>query len=128
MGGIRAARSGLVWEWFRVLDEMVKQPKILLMENVIGLLVKHNGENYSALHMALVERGYQCGAIVLNASLFLPQSRPRVFIIAVHNECQIPSNIISDSPCWFHNKNAIEIGMRLPNWIWWSTEKPSNQK
>ncbi|MCQ5042519.1 DNA cytosine methyltransferase [Dysosmobacter welbionis] len=34
MGGIHAARSGLVWEWLRVLDEMTQKPKILLLENV----------------------------------------------------------------------------------------------
>ena len=33
--------------------------------------------------MAPVQRGYDVGAIVLDAS-FLPQSRPRVFVIAVN--------------------------------------------
>lgn len=83
IGGIHAERSGLVWEWLRVLDEMGQKPKILLLENVAGLLSTHNGDNYRVLHMALVERGYDCGAIMLNASYFVPQSRPRVFIIAV---------------------------------------------
>ncbi|WP_294844884.1 DNA cytosine methyltransferase, partial [uncultured Gemmiger sp.] len=34
IGGIHASRSGLVWEWLRVLDEMDNKPKILLLENV----------------------------------------------------------------------------------------------
>ena len=38
IGGIHASRSGLVWEWLRVLDEMDNKPKILLLENVAGLL------------------------------------------------------------------------------------------
>ncbi len=79
IGGIHAARSGLVWEWLRVLDEMVKRPKVLLLENVAGLLSTNGGNNYRILHTALVERGYKCGAILLNASHFVPQSRPRVF-------------------------------------------------
>ena len=29
MGGIRAKRSGLVWEWLRVIDEMPQRPSIL---------------------------------------------------------------------------------------------------
>ena len=69
MGGIHAARSGLVWEWLRVLDEMDKKPKLLLLENVPGLLSSNNGNNYRTLHMALISRGYDCGAIILNASL-----------------------------------------------------------
>lgn len=124
IGGIHASRSGLVWEWLRILDEMEEKPKILLLENVAGLLSTNNGDNYSVLHLALVKRGYQCGAILLNASCFVPQSRPRVFIIAVKKECKIPSELIGDAPCWLHNKVATELGRILPNWIWWKAEKP----
>lgn len=128
MGGIHAARSGLVWEWFRVLDEMTQKPKILLLENVAGLLSTNNGDNYRVLHMALVERDYDCGAIMLNASHFVPQSRPRVFIIAVKHGETIPEELVGDGPCWLHNKAATELGRLLPNWIWWKTEKPTRRK
>ena len=46
IGGIHASRSGLVWEWLRVLDEMDDKPKILLLENVAGLLSTNGGDNY----------------------------------------------------------------------------------
>lgn len=128
LGGIHAARSGLVWEWLRVLDEMDEKPKILLLENVSGLLSTNNGDNYRVLHMALVERGYDCGAIMLNASHFVPQSRPRVFIIAVMHGEAIPEELIGDGPCWLHNKAATELGNSLPNWIWWQTEKPAKRQ
>lgn len=128
IGGIHAARSGLVWEWLRVLDEMATKPKLLLLENVLGLLSTNNGENYRVLHMALVDRGYDCGAIVLNASYFVPQSRPRVFVIAVLRGARIPSELVGEGPCWLHNKAAIELGQSLPNWIWWKTSKPSERK
>lgn len=128
MGGIHAARSGLVWEWFRVLDEMTQKPKILLLENVAGLLSTNNGDNYRVLHMALVERDYDCGAIMLNASHFVPQSRPRVFIIAVKHGETIPEELVGDGPCWLHNKAATELGRLLQNWIWWKTEKPTRRK
>ena len=124
LGGIRAARSGLVWEWLRILDEMINPPKLLLLENVSGLLSTNNGDNYRALHMALVERGFMCGAILLNADHFVPQSRPRVFVIAVHKGSIIPKDLMGDGPNWLHNKAAIDLGNSLPNWIWWTTEKP----
>ena len=92
MGGIHAARSGLVWEWLRVLDEMTQKPKILLLENVAGLLSTNNGDNYRVLHMALVERDYDCGAIMLNASHFVPQSRPRVFTVPAGFTTKPPPN------------------------------------
>lgn len=128
MGGIHAARSGLVWEWLRILDEMDEKPKLLLLENVSGLLSTNNGENYRVLHMALVERGFDCGAIMLNASYFVPQSRPRVFIIAVKHGENIPAELVSNGPCWLHNKAAIDLGNSLPGWIWWKTEKPPKRK
>lgn len=124
IGGIHASRSGLVWEWLRVLDEMDEKPKILVLENVSGLLSTNGGDNYRAIHMALIKRGFDCGAIVLNASHFVPQSRPRVFMIAVRQDCAIPSELIGDGPCWLHNKAAAELGQTLPGWIWWKTEKP----
>ena len=128
LGGIHASRSGLVWEWLRVLDEMLEKPRILVLENVTGLLSSYGGANYRALHMALVERGYNCGAIVLNAALFVPQSRPRVFVIAVQRESKIPSHLTSDTPCYLHNNAAIDLGMSLPGWIWWYADKPLSRQ
>ncbi len=128
LGGIHASRSGLVWEWLRVLDELKTKPKILLLENVTGLLSTNHGENYRVLHNAIVERGYDCGAIVLNASLFVPQSRPRVFIIAVKQGYELPRDLVGDGPCWLHNQSAIELGKTLSHWIWWQTDKPPKRK
>ena len=124
LGGIHASRSGVVWEWLRVLDEMEVKPRILALENVTGLLSANGGDNYRVLHMALVGRGYDCGAIVLNASQFVPQSRPRVFVIAVQHGYEIPAYLTGDAPCWLHNKAASELGQSLPGWIWWQAEKP----
>lgn len=124
IGGIDACRSGLVWEWLRILDEMPEKPRILVVENVVGLLSTNDGNNYRKLHTALTDRGYDCGAIVLNASLFLPQSRPRVFIIAVQHGLHIPEELIGQGPCWLHTETAAKLGKTLPGWIWWHTEKP----
>ena len=127
ISGIRAARSGLVWEWLRILDEMPEKPKILALENVIGLLSAHQGENYRLLHRALAERGYRAGAVVLNASHFVPQSRPRVFVIAVAKDCEIPAELVGAGPSWLHNRAAAELGKALQaeGWIWWKTPEPA---
>ena len=127
MGGIYAERSGLVWEYLRVLDEMKEKPRVLALENVTGLLSANGGANYEYLHNALVERGYKCGAICLNSMVFVPQSRPRVFVIAVHKDISIPSYLIGTGPNWLHNGAAIDLGKRLDNWIWWKAEKPTSK-
>ena len=46
MGGLAASRSGLFWEWLRVLDEMPEKPKVLALENVVGLLSASVGRAY----------------------------------------------------------------------------------
>lgn len=125
MRGIYAERSGLVWEWLRVMDEMAERPRILALENVSGLLSTDGGRNYISLHEALAARGFRCGAIAINADLFVPQSRPRVFVIAVKREVQIPDNLIDSKPNWLHNKAATDIADKLDDWIWWKTEKPA---
>ena len=124
IGGIHASRSGLVWEWLRVYDAMNEKPKVVILENVVGLLSTNNGDNYRALHHALVDRGFVCGAVVLNASRFVPQSRPRVFVIAVQSNVALPQDVHSDVPCWLHNKAAKELGPSLANWVWWNAPEP----
>ena len=73
IGGIHANRSGLVWQWLRILDELGDDaPRVVCLENVVGLVSSRKGEDYRQLHSALVERGYRVGAVLLNADWFVP--------------------------------------------------------
>ncbi len=128
MGGIDAKRSGLVWEWLRILEEMPEPPALLLIENVVGLLSANSGANYLKLHSSLLKLGYKSGAIVLDASNFVPQSRPRVFVIAVQKDISIPNELLDIGPNWLHNKAAADLGRSLSDWIWWKAEKPKARK
>ena len=128
MGGIDAKRSGLIWEWIRILSEMPEKPSLLLIENVTGLISADKGANYSKLHYALTNLGYKSGAMLINASHFVPQSRPRVFVIAVHQDIPIPAELQDVGPNWLHTKAATNLGKTLPNWIWWRAEKPLKRR
>ena len=44
------------------------------------------------------QAGYYVGAIVVNASLFVPQSRPRLFGIGVHESAYLPEGLTADGP------------------------------
>lgn len=128
LGGIDAKRSGLVWEWLRILQEMPEKPALLLIENVAGLLSTNTGANYTKLHYALLGLGYKSGAILIDAALFVPQSRPRVFVIAVKKDMPIPVELCDSGPNWLHNKAAATLGRALPYWIWWRADKPPKRK
>jgi DNA (cytosine-5)-methyltransferase 1 len=75
-----------------------------------------------------LDLGYKSGAMLINAVHFVPQSRPRVFVIAVRGDIIIPQDLIDNQPNWLHNKAAADLGKVLPEWIWWRTEKPPKRR
>lgn len=83
-GGLGAARSGAFfgfWRLMEALGEEGRAPRLIVVENVTGLLTSHGGADFAAITARLAARGYYVSATVLNASDFVPQSRPRLFII-----------------------------------------------
>ncbi|MBI3871644.1 MAG: DNA cytosine methyltransferase [candidate division Zixibacteria bacterium] len=125
--GIHSKRSGLVWEWLRVMDEMPSRPPIVVAENVTGLISAHGGGNYRALHLALVDRGYKVGALMLDAAHWLPHSRPRVFIVGVDRHIAT-EDLESKGPGWVHPRAIISVASQLPQWVWWYLPEPRNRK
>jgi DNA (cytosine-5)-methyltransferase 1 len=123
-GGIRDSRSGLVWEWLRIMNEAgVRRPPILALENVVGLVSAKRGEHYRTLHRELAGLGYRVGAMILDAILWLPQSRPRVFIVAVRSDIST-STFEADGPSWNHPKSLTAAAKGLESWVWWALPRP----
>lgn len=77
LGGINAGtRSGLFWEWIRILKELGKQgkrPPVLVAENVVGFVVADQGKHFELAYRALRDLGYRVGAVVIDAKAFVPQ-------------------------------------------------------
>lgn len=126
--GIHAARSGLVWEWLRIIDEMPLKPRLLVAENVAGLVSSAGGNHYRSLHKALTSRGYVAGAVLIDAVRWIPQSRPRVFIIAVQRGVAIPKIVLGDGPCWLQPDAVCRAAEGLDCWIWWRAPEPPPRK
>jgi DNA (cytosine-5)-methyltransferase 1 len=132
LNGMNAGtRSGLFWEWIRVLDEMAaagKQPPVLVAENVVGFLISRQGIHFKEAHDALRKRGYRAGALVIDARLFVPQSRPRAFIIAALEGIAL-EELTQEAPSKpFHSEAIIKAAQEIDRsgWIWWSLPVPSN--
>jgi DNA (cytosine-5)-methyltransferase 1 len=124
INGIYASRSGLVWDWLRVLDELDKQPPLLVAENVLGLLSSNGGSGYIDLHNALVERGYNVGPLLVDAKWFLPQSRPRVFVVAAKQDIPI-SLFSSGGESWARTGRIFDdLSRRLGNLVSWDIKRP----
>lgn len=124
IAGIHGERSGLVWQWLRVMDETKKRIPILAIENVAGLVSAHGGSHYRSLHEALAGRGYLVGAMLLDAVRWIPQSRPRVFVVAVDDKVDIPGRLVSGGPNWLHPRSIVRAAHGLDRWIWWRMPEP----
>jgi len=127
MNGLAGKRSGLVWEWLRIMDEMPRRPKLLVAENVLGLVAAEGGRHYRAIHKALQSRGYKSGVVVLDAINWVPQSRPRVFIVSVPKETDI-SMFSTPFPGWAHHTAVVRAGAGLADWVWWKIPQPGPKK
>jgi len=79
--GLKGNHTSLFFELMRLVE--AKRPKVLLLENVQGLLNSHKGCDFGVILMELIARGYAVSWRVMNARYFgVAQSRPRVFICA----------------------------------------------
>ena len=133
LSGIRrGTRSGLFWEWLRVLDEKAqttRKPTVLVAENVVGFLAADGGANFEKAYKALRSRGYLAGAVVVDAKLFVPQSRPRTFLIAVDESVPTTGLTVSNSSALFHPDSVMRAARLVadPKWIWWSLPEPTGR-
>ena len=126
--GLKGDRSGTFWPFWKLLKSLANEnraPRLVVLENVCGALSSHDGKDFAAISAALSNNGYRFGAVVMNAIHFLPQSRPRLFIIGVLKSSVIPATLASDSPTGeWHSSALVEAYGKLSkrsqsSWVWW---------
>ncbi len=114
--------------------QKVADPASSRLENVCGTLSSHGGKDFATICAAFNQSGYSVGALVIDASLFVPQSRRRLFVIGVRAGVGLPENLAGDSPssawCTQALTGAYE---KLPSsvkagWIWWKLPLPPPRK
>lgn len=132
-GGLKSERSGSFWPFWKLMQGLgceKRNPKIILLENVYGALTSHGGQEFSTLCSALVEIGYSVGAVVIDAAHFVPQSRTRLFVIAVRSGLAVPDECLANgpNPLW-HPCAVLKAGQQLSRkvidqWVWWNIPQP----
>lgn len=60
----------------------VKQPKLLLLENVSNIVNHDKGKTFKVLKRVIQDLGYELSSRVLNSETLVPQRRKRCFMIA----------------------------------------------
>ena len=133
--GLQGDRSGTFKPFWNLIQGMVvtnRKPKLIVLENVVGALTSHGGRDFTAICQSLSGSGFKIGAMVIDAVHFLPQSRPRLFIVGVQSEGQIPPHLASPLPHQFwHTRSVREAHARLPErlrklWLWWQLPMPTD--
>jgi DNA (cytosine-5)-methyltransferase 1 len=132
--GLDGERSGTFWPFWdlmRKLSKAERGPRTIVLENVCGALTSHGGRDFAAISSALVGSNYRFGALVVDAIKFLPQSRPRLFFIAVAGDQSIPPALRATSPLspW-HPQALLQAQSTLSEyakskWVWWTLPQPT---
>lgn len=134
--GLKGERSGTFWPFWNLMKALVQEgraPKIIVLENVCGTLTSHEGKDFTAICSAFQEEDYLFGAVVIDAVRFVPQSRPRLFIIGVRRGVKIPPVLSGGPSAAWHTRSVRTAYDRLPaelkeNWIWWNFPEPPERK
>jgi DNA (cytosine-5)-methyltransferase 1 len=131
--GLSGARSGSFWPFrdlMRTLGAEGRAPRLIVLENVAGALTSSGGRDFAAIGAALSDAGYRFGALVIDAARFVPQSRPRLFIVAAHASRRIPEALTGPTPDQVWPSAALGAAHDgLPEaaraaWVWWRLPAP----
>lgn len=134
--GLQGERSGTFWPFWRLMQGLAaahRAPRMIVLENVTGLLTSSRGKDFVELTKAIAELDYRFGAVVMDAVHFVPQSRPRLFVIAVAPGVHLPEGVTRNDPgALWHPHALVEAKFNLPKlaqnkWIWWNLSAPSTR-
>lgn len=134
--GLQGGRSGMFWAFFNLIKGMQEEgrcPRIAVLENVSGLVTSNGGRDFSAVCEAFNKAGFKFGAMIVDAVHWLPQSRPRFFLVAVAPGITIPSSITTDGPSDIWHPSTIRRGYAKlsdeikDSWVWWNLCEPKQR-
>jgi DNA (cytosine-5)-methyltransferase 1 len=125
--GSDRTRSGTFWAFIDLMKELRacnRLPRIVVLENVVGLLTINGGEEFKAVIAALDRLGMRAGAAVVDARHFVPQSRQRVFIVGVSKTGRVADSLVREEPhpTWHPDPLVKAVGKLSgqcrEQWMW----------
>jgi DNA (cytosine-5)-methyltransferase 1 len=141
LAGARAGLSGksssAFWGWWRLVEGLNAEGRalpLIALENVPGLLSSNGGADIAMVRQVHENGGYDHATVMIDARRFVPQSRRRMFLIAVRREFNIDLasyiskaiealpkssdqnllDILEPAPCHTAAETAEIIGMMEP--------------
>ncbi|GLY23702.1 DNA (cytosine-5-)-methyltransferase [Micromonospora sp. NBRC 101691] len=118
--GLVGEQSGMFWEFAKIVEGMSPRPSVILLENVHGFATSHGGKDLEDALASLSKLSYSLDVLAIDARHFVPQSRPRMFIVGIQQD-KLPSQALHDvpplsdvRPAWvraIHEKHRQTLGM-----------------
>jgi len=91
--GLKGARTGLFFRFAELVE--ARFPRVILLENVQGLLNSNGGRDFRLVLDRLLGLGYGVAWRVVNSRYFgAPQSRPRTFIVASRGNADLAAHAL----------------------------------
>ena len=99
--GLDGGRSGTVWAGLDLVRQLAfagHPPRLVALENVLGMAGSKDGGDLAAVTTALADAGYWCGAVAFDAKMVVPQSRPRLVLMAGADDVARPNQLSESQP------------------------------
>ena len=135
--GLKGERSGTFWPFWKLMEGLIREnraPRLIVLENVCGLLTSHGGNDFAMICGRFQQAGYCVGALVIDAKLFMPQSRPRLFVIGVKEDIELAPALWATGPIapWHTPSLRAAFDRVAPKtkraWVWWNPPLPPKRR
>jgi DNA (cytosine-5)-methyltransferase 1 len=115
----RGTASSTFWHFVKVLSRMgPERPPLIAIENVNAFAKSHDGRDISSAIKAFNGLGYVVDVVSIDARHFVPQSRPRLFLIGTSGPVIHGPGLFDARPKWldgiFENPELRTFRLPLP--------------
>lgn len=114
--GLAGEHSSAFWGFAQAIERMADRPHLIVAENVLGLLTHKNGEALRVVVATLNDLGYTTDVVLIDAIHFVPQSRPRLFVIGIAGNDHHREEVVQDDPIRPHGIQAFRSRNADLNW------------
>lgn len=114
--GFKDPRGTLFFDIVRVAKH--HKPKVVLLENVLGLTWHDEGNTFKTIINSLEEIGYKVQWQIMDATMFgLPQMRKRIFIVGIRDDIKTSFKFPEGTPTARKMKDIIESNVDANHFI-----------
>ena len=110
-GLIDGPESSAFFGFVQVIEGLgARRPRALVLENVSGLASSHDGDDFRTVVSEFNRLGYSVDAFELDARRWVPQSRPRMFVVGLEmpvNGGRLDSSLRPDKLAWIHSDPSL---------------------